>query len=284
LSTFGLHLLALAPGWDISRIEPQVERFGEHGIGLIEVPLRRPSDIGAGRARAFAGRYGLELNPTLSLPRAIDIVDAPQDGLDFLEPMLRVASELGSPSLSGMIYGSVGKLTGHAPTTREIDGICRFIERAARLAKAGGIRLGIEPFHRYETHLVNTAGAAAGIIERVGAENLFIHLDSFHMQIEEESFAAALKVAEPYLGYVQVAESNRGVPGRGMTDWLALFKAMAEVGYRGPVVLDCPVGAEGEAAATLALWRPLARHAEEVIEEGLPVLREAAKKAGFDLG
>jgi len=284
MNTFGLHTFAIAPVWDLSRIEPQMDRLKEHGIGLLEIPLLRPSEIDTKRSRAFASRYGVDLVPSLGLPRALDIVEHPQDGLDFLEPAFRVCAEVGSFGLGGVTYGTIGKTTGRAATPREIDGMCRFLERAAKAAKAHGLKLGVEPCNRYETHLMNTGRDAARIIERVGADNIFIHLDTYHMHIEEESYADGFEAAAPYLGYVHVSEANRGVPGRGTVNWPEVFKAIAEIGFSGPITLESMNHVDVDIAGGLAVWRPVAERPDDVIEVGLPFLREQARQAGVPLG
>jgi D-psicose/D-tagatose/L-ribulose 3-epimerase len=284
VNTLGVHTFAIAPVWDLSRIEPQIERLKSHGVGLLEVPLLRPSEIDTKRSRSFAGRYGVDLVPSLGLPATVDVIASPQDGLDFLEPAFRVASELGSFGLGGVTYGTIGRTTGRGPTAREIDGVCRFLERAARSARGFGLKLGVEPCNRYETHLMNCGAHAARIIERIGADNLFIHLDTYHMNIEEESFADGFEAAAPYLGYVHVSESNRGVPGRGTIDWAAVFKAIAAIDYRGPITLESMNHVHADIAAGLAVWRPVADRPDDVVDEGLPFLRQAARAAGIDLG
>lgn len=284
MSIFGLHTFAIAPVWDLSRIEPQIERLKEYGIGLLEIPLLRPSEIDTKRSHAFASRYGIDLVPSLGLPRALDIVENPQEGLDFLEPAFRVCAEVGSFGLGGVTYGTIGKTTGRAATQREIDGVCRFLEQAAKSARTFGLKLGIEPCNRYETHLINTGRDAARIIERVGADNIFIHLDTYHMHIEEESYAAGFEAAAPYLGYVHVSEANRGVPGRGTVNWPQVFKAIAEIEYKGPIVLESMNHVDVDIAGGLAVWRPVAERPDDVIEVGLPFLREQAKQAGITLG
>lgn len=284
MNTFGLHTFAIAPVWDLARIEPQMDRLKEHGIRLLEIPLLRPQEFDARRSRAFAAHYGVELVPSLGLPGSLDIIEHPQDGLDFLEPAFRVCADVGSFGLAGVTYGTIGKTTGRAPTQKELDGVCRFLEWAARAARTHGLKLGIEPCNRYETHLINRGIDAARIIERVGADNIFIHLDTYHMHIEEESFAAGFAAAAPYLGYVHVSEANRGVPGRGMLNWPACMKAMADIGYGGPVTLESMNHVDADIAGGLAVWRPVADHPDDVIDAGLPFLRQAARDAGLDLG
>ncbi|RVC76659.1 sugar phosphate isomerase/epimerase [Mesorhizobium sp. M4A.F.Ca.ET.022.05.2.1] len=284
MNTFGLHTFAIAPVWDLARIEPQMDRLKEHGIGLMEIPLLRPEEIDTKRTRGFATHYGVELIPSLGLPRSLDVVERPDEALDFLQPAFKVCNEVGSEALGGVTYGTIGKTTGQAPTRKEIDGMCRFLERAAKSAKARGLKLGIEPCNRYETHLINRGIDATRVIERVGAENIFIHLDTYHMHIEEESFAAGFEAAAPFLGYVHVSEANRGVPGRGMINWAACMKAIADIGYEGPITLESMNHVDVDIAGGLAVWRPVAEDPRDVIEVGLPFLRDEARKAGLSLG
>jgi D-psicose/D-tagatose/L-ribulose 3-epimerase len=284
MNVFGLHTFAIAPTWDLGRIERQIEKLKEYGVGLLEIPLLRPREIDTTRSRAFGSRWGIELLCSLGLPHALDIVERPDEGLDFLAPAFRVCAEVGSAALGGVTYGTIGKTTGRAVTRKEIDGICRFLERAAREAKTFGLKLGIEPCNRYETHLINRGIDAAKIIERIGADNIFIHLDTYHMHIEEESFAAGFNAAAPYLGYVHVSEANRGVPGQGMLNWPAAMKAIAEIDYKGAITLESMNHVDADIAGGLAVWRPVAERPDDVIEIGLPFLKEEAKKAGISLG
>src|SRR5262249_58952811 len=77
MNTFGLHTFAIAPTWDLGRIERRIEELKEYGIGLLEVPLLRPEEIDTKASRAFASRWSVELVCSLGLPRALDVVDPP---------------------------------------------------------------------------------------------------------------------------------------------------------------------------------------------------------------
>lgn len=281
MNILGLHTFAFAPQWEIERIEPHIEQAKEFGVRLIEIPIIRPQRFDARRGRAFADRWSLELACSTSLPASVDVLDQPGDGLDFLTPVLQACAEMGAPSLGGIVYGCVGRTAGRALGDAEADKLCRFLDRAARLAKSFGLKLGLAPHNRYETHLVNRASDAVRIIERIGAENIVVHLDTFHMNIEEESFASALDKAAPHLAYVTLSESNRGVPGQGMLDWQTALKAIADVGYRGPLTVMAPNHVDPELAAGLAIWRAAARRTDDVVELGLPFIRDEAKKAGL---
>ena len=284
MNTLGLHTFAIAPVWDLAAIEPQMERLRGHGVGLFEIPLLRPEEIDVAATVAFRKKHDVEVVCSLGLPGSLDVGKRLDEALAFMKPALEVSRAVGSAALSGVTYGTLGYTTGSGPTVHEIDGICRYLDRAARLAAEHGLRLGIEPCNRYETHLMNRGSDAARIIERVGADNLFIHLDTYHMNIEEESFAAGFRDAAPYLGYVHVSEANRGVPGRGMLKWQEAMQAMVDIDYSGAITLESMNHVDRDIAAGLAVWRPVADNPGDVIEVGLPFLKNVAAEAGMQLG
>lgn len=95
--------------------------------------------------------------------------------------------------------------------------------------------------------------------------------------------AQGIADAGGHLGYVHASESNRGVPGRGSLDWAGLCRGLAEAEFDGPVVLESFVHLDPDIAAGLAVWRPVAERPEEVIDVGIPFLRERAAEAGLRL-
>ena len=283
MAILGVHTLAVAPAWTPAAARGFLPWLKEHGVELMEVPLLRPGEIDADGTRAVASEFDVRLACSLGLPAAIDAVRDPEAAVSFLAQALEVAARIEAIALSGVTYGTIGKTSGAPPTARERDAVARVVEGGARAARQRGLRLGIEPCNRYETHLVNTIAAAVEVIERVGAENLFVHPDSYHMNIEEAGMAQGIADAGGHLGYVHASESNRGVPGRGTLDWAGLCRGLAEAEFDGPVVLESFVHLDPDIAAGLAVWRPVAERPEEVIDVGIPFLRERAADAGLRL-
>jgi len=143
--------------------------------------------------------------------------------------------------------------------------------------------LGVEPCNRYETHLMNTAADARALIERSGADNVRIHLDTYHMNIEEAGMAAGFEAAGELLGYVHLSESHRGVQGTGTVDWPDCMQGLASRRFDGPVVLESFNFMHPDIAAGLAVWKPVADRQGDVTEKGLPFLRRQAAAAGLPL-
>ncbi|MGM9640220.1 MAG: TIM barrel protein [Faecousia sp.] len=128
---------------------------------------------------------------------------------------------------------------------------------AGQLAELGdyagkkGQRILVEVINRYETNLFNTAAELKEFLEKWQLPNCWIHLDTFHMNIDEADMAQAIRTAGDRLGYFHVADSNRLHPGAGHLDFGPLFRALREVDYRGSVSLECipePDGATAGAA------------------------------------
>ncbi len=283
MNTLGVHTFAVATEWRNDVMADVLPRLRELGVRLVEIPLLRPDELDAEGAAALARRHGIELVCSLGLPRRLNIVLRPDEALAFLVGALEVTARAGASSLSGVPYGTLGYTSGKPRTETELSAVCNLLEGAARHARALGLTLGIEPCNRYETHLLNRAADAREVIERIGAENIFIHLDTYHMNIEEESFAGGFGAAGPHLGYVHLSESNRGVPGRGVIDWAAAMSALASLGYDGPLVLESFNYLHPDIASGLAVWHPVTDDPDSVLSEGLPFLTQIARAAGLRL-
>ena len=283
MARLGLHSLAFTPLWRPEEADQLLPPIVERGVEVIELPLLDPVTFDSKGTRAAAERHGVSVVCSLGLPETANVVRDTDGVARFLDEVLFAARDAGSESLSGVTYGTIGKTSGTAPTEAELDAICRLVEHVAKTAGTLNMRLGLEPCNRYETHLLNTAAQTLAIIERVGAANVFVHLDTYHMNIEERSMAAGFLDAGKHLGYVHLSESNRGVPGRGTLDWAAVFSGLKEAGFDGTMTLESFVHVAPEIASGLAIWRPVADRPEDVIEVGLPFIRQQAGVAGIDL-
>jgi D-psicose/D-tagatose/L-ribulose 3-epimerase len=188
---------------------------------------------------------------------------------------------MGAEALSGVIYGGIGERTGVPPTQGEYDNITRVLSEAASHAKRFGIELGVEAVNRYENHLVNSAQQAVDVVERVGADNVFVHLDTYHMNIEEKGAANGILIAREHLRYIHLSESDRGTPGYGNVPWDEIYATLAAIGFKGGLAMESFINMPPEVAYGLAVWRPVARDMEEVMGNGLPFLRNKAAQYGL---
>jgi sugar phosphate isomerase/epimerase len=96
-----------------------------------------------------------------------------------------------------------------------------------------GVRIAMEPLNRYETPLINTVAQGLELIETVGAENLGLLLDTFHMNIEEPSIEESIRNCADRIFHFHVADSNRWYPGAGHLDFQTILETLFATGYTG---------------------------------------------------
>jgi D-psicose/D-tagatose/L-ribulose 3-epimerase len=171
-------------------------------------------------------------------------------------------------------------MTPATPGNRQhsIEVIGRLAQRAAAL----GVGVGVEVVNRYESNLLNTSRQAVTYVEETAADNLFIHLDTYHMNIEEPDMFTPVLDAGKHLGYVHIGESHRGYLGSGSVDFGSFFRALARVDYDGPVVFESFSSAvvHPDLSSMLGVWRnlwtdgeDLGRHANSFIRNQLAAVR-----------
>ena len=285
MNRIGVHALVWAGGWNEEQSRHAITGAAGLGYDFVEIPVRRPHAIEIGRTVRLLEEYGIGASCGLALGFDTDITSSDPEvagaGETLLGDALAAARDLGSRHLVGVIHSPLGRHT--APPTE--DGRKRAAGVLARLAdKAAGMdmTLALEAVNRYENNLVNTGAQALGLIVAIGADNVVVHLDTYHMNIEEADPAATIEACGDRLGYFHVGESHRGYLGTGSVDFPAIFRSLVRIGYAGPISLESFSTAvvDPGLSNTLAIWRDtwsdsadLAARAKGFIDAGMAAAR-----------
>ena len=285
----GVHALVFVSGWSAGEAVRAVEAAARHGYDILEIPLIDPRVIDAGATARLLEQHGLRTVTSLALPAAADISSADPDrvarGEALLNDALAVSRDLGAVFMGGVLYSALRKYE-RAASPEGRAGSVAVLGRLAGRARAMGITLGLEPVNRYESNLINTGDQALELIAATGADDITLHLDSYHMNIEEGDVAGAIRRCRGRIGYVHVNESHRGHLGTGSIDFSGFFRALAEVGYAGAITFEAFSAGIGdpELSNSLAVWRQLwtdtdelAARARAFIEVGTAAARAAAR-------
>jgi D-psicose/D-tagatose/L-ribulose 3-epimerase len=275
---FGVHTSMWTMNWTREGAERTVAAAVHYKMDFIEIALLNAPAVNAPHTRALLEKTGMRAVCSLGLPQGKWASVNPDGATAHLIQAMDVAKAMGAEALSGVTYGGIGERTGLPPTEAEYDNIARALAAAAKHAKKLGLAFGIEPVNRYENHLINTGWQAKRMIEKVGADNIFIHLDTYHMNIEEKGAANGILDAREHLRYIHLSESDRGTPGEGTCDWDEVYAALAAIGFKGGLAMESFINMPPEVAYGLAVWRPVAENFEEVMEKGLPFLRNKARQ------
>ena len=136
------------------------------------------------------------------------------------------------------------------------------VRKVGKVAADCGVRYCLEVLNRFGGYLLNTAEEAKQFVEEVGLPSVMIMLDTFHMNIEEDNMADAIRLAGDRLGHFHVGENNRRVPGKGGLNWAAVGSALREIGYTGAVVMEPFVLQGGTVGRDIRIWRDLSHGAD----------------------
>jgi D-psicose/D-tagatose/L-ribulose 3-epimerase len=275
---FGVHTSMWTMNWDRAGAERTIPSAAAYKMDFIEIALLNPPIVDAAHTRALLDKHGLRAVCSLGLPEHAWPSVNPDKGIEHLKLAMDVTAAMGADALSGVTFGGIGQRTGLPPTAAEYDNVARALDAAAKYAKKLGIAFGIEPVNRYESHLINTGAQAKWMIEKVGADNIFIHLDTYHMNIEEKGAGNGILDAREHLRYIHLSESDRGTPGEGTCDWDEVYATLAAIGFKGGLAMESFINMPPELGYGLAVWRPVAKSFEEVMDNGLPFLRNKAKQ------
>lgn len=137
------------------------------------------------------------------------------------------------------------------------------VRKAGAIAQDLGIDYCLEALNRFEGYLINTAEEAVRFVSEVGLPRVKVMLDTFHMNIEEDSFGGAIRQAGDRLGHFHIGEPNRRVPGKGRMPWQEIADALRSIRYNGSIVMEPFVQMGGQVGKDIRIWRDLSGKANE---------------------
>ncbi|KQV70513.1 sugar phosphate isomerase/epimerase family protein [Rhizobium sp. Root1220] len=285
MSKIGVHSFVWSAGSSRDELEKALTRTHELGFKLIEFSYLDPKQVDVKWLASRVQELGLDVAISMGLPPEGDISsdDAAvvSNGNEILDRAVALVRDLGGTKLAGILSSSHGKQ--ERPLTRKAwDTSVATLARVADRAKASGVTLNLEIVNRFESNMLNTAAQGIAYIGDTGASNVFLHLDTFHMNIEEADVGLAIRHAADRIGYVHIGESHRGYLGTGNIDFAAIFDALTAIGWDDYVTFESfsTTIVDRDLSLKTAIWRnlwtdnvALARHARTFIELGLETAR-----------
>ncbi|SJN40098.1 D-tagatose 3-epimerase [Microbacterium esteraromaticum] len=283
----GAHGLVFSGQFNEPGLRRAIEGTKNAGFDLIEIPLMDLQGFDSALAARMLADNDLAVSSSLGLTADTDLSSEDSKvvaaGEDALERCLEHVAVMGGDMLCGVIYSAMRKYM--APSTeRGIANSQAALARLAEKASAHGIRLSLEVVNRYESNIFNTGRGALGFVDGIGRDDISVHLDTYHMNIEESDLFQPVHdvAAAGKLGYVHIGESHRGYLGTGTVDFPTFFRALHDVQYDGPIVFESFSSAvvSAQLSHTLGIWRnlwedsdDLAAHANRFIRDGLHAVR-----------
>ncbi len=261
----GIYYAYWTHDWDADFV-PYLARVRELGFDVLEInagTLGTMSPEQIGRLRAASEETGVPMSCCIGLPPSSDLASSRaatrKAGIAHLGRIADAMASCGIERLTGIIYSCwPAKLEGRDGTKEEA---LRWSVGAMKEAikKAEDLRLvyNVEVVNRFEQFMLNTAQEAVDYVKEVGSPNLRILLDTYHMNIEEDSFEEAITTAGNLLGHLHTGESNRKPPGRGHIPWKEIAAALKKIEYAGWVVMEPFLMPGGEVGRDIRVNREL---------------------------
>jgi D-psicose/D-tagatose/L-ribulose 3-epimerase len=218
----GVHALVWVGDTSPTSVSEAITRTVSAGFDLLELSLHDSVNLDVDRARAELTEAGLQVACSRGLAFDADVSSDDSAvvarGADLLHRSLDVTHGLGGTHFTGALYSALGKYDRPLSSAGRAN-VVTVLRELAKEAQAREMTLGLEICNRYETNVVNTAHDALALADDIGEDNVTIHLDTYHMNIEESGNKRAIEKAGPRLGYIHLSESDRGVSGQGNVHW-----------------------------------------------------------------
>ncbi len=267
---------------------PYIRKVKKLGFDILEVACHNFSDTeneylyqlkeaADAEGIILTGGYGNDATHNISGADPM-IVKAAFDKFEKTFQKMNIA---GIKLLGGSLY-SYWPVDYSLPLNKKED-MKRGIENVRILADMAAeyeITLGMEVLNRFEGYMLNTCEEAVDFVSKIDRPNVKVMLDTFHMNIEEDSFGDAIRMAGKYLGHLHLGEANRRPPFRGgRIPWDEIGEALHDIEYTGTVVMEPFVRMGGTVGKDIRMWHDLSDNCpdeklDQDVAESVRFLRE----------
>ncbi len=276
---FGGHALVWAGDWTPTDARKAISGAAYAGYDYIEIALLDPWKVDTKMTKDLLDEYGIYATSSLGLSPKTDVTSTDPSIIAAGDELLRKATDvvaaIGGKDMCGVLYSNLGKYPGPASKENRANSVAA-MQRQADYAGERGINVSLEVVNRYETNIINTGEEGLAFIDEIDRKNVFVHLDTYHMNIEEDGMAKAVEICGDRLGYVHIGESHRGYLGSGNVDFDTFFAALKKINYAGPVAFESFSSAVVDPALsnTLCVWRNLWSDSDDLAKHALAYMKE----------
>lgn len=275
---FGGHALVWAGDWSAEGARAAISGAARSGYDYVEIALLDPWKVDIAMTRDLLAEYGVRAHASLGLSPTTDVTSTDASIIAKGDELLRKATDvlhgLGGTELCGVLYCSLGKYPGPASRENRANSVAA-MQRLSDYAADKGINVNLEVVNRYETNIINTGIEGLAFLDEVNRPNTFIHLDTYHMNIEEDGMEKSVLAAGDKLGFVHIGESHRGYLGSGNVDFDTFFAALKKINYQGPITFESFSSAVVDPALsnTLCVWRNLWSDSDDLASTALSFMK-----------
>ncbi len=266
MNKIGIYYAYWSKDWVVD-FAKYVKKAYETGFDIVEFEMSSilsASEENQQRLAETLNQLDIDVTFCIGLSSEVDISSPDSKvrarGIKFMQQAVKKTAEFGGKILGGLNYGAWGAKmsSGYQDKTPYIERSAASLKEIMKTAEKYDVTCSVEVVNRFEQFMLNTSEEAREFVELVDSPYLGIHLDTFHMNIEEDSFSEAIKTSGDKLTHFHIGENNRKPPGEGnLIPWQETFTALSAIDYQGPVVMEPFMMAGGDVAQDIMLWREM---------------------------
>lgn len=251
--------------WDVD-FNPYVDKAADLDFDILEVNGGTIGQMSKGERKILADHAkvrGMELSYCIGIPKEFDVASEDAEtrhrGVDYLMRLINGIGEMGGGDLSGILYGTWPATMPEGNLTRQdyLELSLNSVRQVSKAAEDNNVVMCMEIVNRFEQFLLNTAAEGVEYCKAMNSSNVKILLDTFHMNIEEDSIASAVESTGEYLGHIHLGENHRMPPGcgRGHIPWAELVSALKNIDFKGSLVMEPFLVPGGQVGKDIKIWR-----------------------------
>lgn len=264
MNKIGIYYAYWTHDWDVD-FNPFVDKAADLGFDILEVNAGTIANMDSTERKALkahADARNITLSYCVGLTADHDVASenaaTRKRGREFLEKIIIGIGEMGGGPLGGITYSYwPGTLPEDVDKRKIVDLSISSIKEVVKIAVENNVMLVLEVVNRFEQFIMNSCDEGLDYVKRVDSPNVKIMLDTFHMNIEEDSIGGAIEKAGPYLGHLHIGENNRRPPGYGHIPWDEIASALKKINYQGYIVMEPFLKPGGQVGQGMKVFRDM---------------------------
>lgn len=242
---------------------PFVTKVKKLGYDILEIHSGILSDVNEKKRielSKLAADEGIVLSYGLGCPAQFDVSSPDEtvreNGIRFMTGIIEAIGRMGGGTVQGSTYCAWPKKLGINESKQlYVDQSFKSMRRLAKVAEENNVIVNMEILNRFEQFIFNTVAEAIPFVSALNSPNVGLLLDTFHMNIEEDSFGDAIRTAGKYMKGLHCGETNRKPVGMGRIPWGEIREALDQIGYDGNIIQEPFVMPGGQVGQDISVWR-----------------------------
>lgn len=213
------------------------------GFDAVEMHIRNPEKIDVDKIKEYCASANIKVSSIgTGLSYGLDGLslmsgdeENRQAAVSRMMKYIEIAKELDAVIIIGLMKGFIS-VDGYDACIKILrESMCECLA----VAEINKVTIVFEVINRYESNFLTKIDETTRFVKEFDSEFLKVHIDTYHMNIEEPDLCESIRKCKGLLGHVHIADSDRMYPGHGHIPFDKLLGALREIGYDGYLAVEC---------------------------------------------